>query len=169
MDTQRLTETLKEFGARTGAALLDLLKAAGAAAAKKLSEFFAWTAEAISSWFSSLTLPMLPTFMKIFANKSVNKTIFFALAAFLILINVRTFMLFGIDKKNAASKKNRVSEKKLMRLCFWGGAAGGLVGMLVFRHKTLHKKFSVGVPVMFAVQLVVWSFILGFLGYWAFF
>ena len=52
---------------------------------------------------------------------------------------------------------------------FFGGATGGIIGMNVFRHKTLKKKFSVGIPSLFVLQLILNSFILGFLGFWTFF
>ena len=79
-------------------------------------------------------------------------------------------MMFGIDKKRSKSrKKYRVPEKKLLSLCFFGGAGGGVLGMQIFRHKTQHKKFTILVPLMFVIQLILYSVLLGFLGFWAFF
>ena len=79
------------------------------------------------------------------------------------------FALFGADKSNAKRKQRRIKESKLMKVCFFGGATGGIIGMNVFRHKTLKKKFSVGIPILFVLQLILNSFILGFLGFWTFF
>lgn len=165
MNKEEILRLLGDFGT----SVLEALKVAGAFIWEQLENFFSWAVESISVWLSTLTLPMLPTFMKIFSNKSINKGIFFVVVAFLVIMNIWAFMLYGIDKKKAASKKYRIPEKKLMKVCFWGGAAGGLIGMLIFRHKTQHKKFTVSIPVMFVIQLVLYSFILGFLGFWAFF
>ena len=117
-------------------------------------------------WLASLPWP---TAIKLFSNDTFNKYLFFGVAAFILLMNIWAFALFGADKASAKRKDRRIKESKLMRVCFWGGAIGGLIGMNVFRHKTLKKKFSVGVPIMFVLQLILDSFILGFLGFWTFF
>jgi len=71
--------------------------------------------------------------------------------------NVITFAVMGIDKFKAASHRWRISEKTLMALAFCMGAAGVLLGMTVFRHKTKHPKFFVGVPVALACNVgVIW-------------
>ena len=115
----------------------------------------AWTA--VSTWFHALPFP---TSIKLFGNDTVNKYLFFGIWA---------FYLFGHDKSRAKRRDRRISEKKLFRVCFWGGAIGGLIGMNAFHHKTLKKKFSVGVPILFVLQLIADSFVLGFLGFWTFF
>lgn len=119
-----------------------------------------------AQWFTSLPLPNA---IKLFSNDTLNKYLFFGLAIYLILMNIWAFMLFGTDKSKAQRKKRRVRESKLFKVCFFGGATGGLIGMNVFRHKTLKKKFSIGIPILFILQLVFNSFILGFLGFWTFF
>ena len=135
-----------------------------------MQEFFSWATLAFSSWISSLTLPMMPTILKIFSNKTINAAVFFVVLLYIVFINIYAFILYGTDKKKAQTRKaRRISEKSLLKACMLGGAAGALLGMLVFRHKTQHKKFIILVPVMFAVQLVLDSVILGFLGFWAFF
>lgn len=135
-----------------------------------LQEFFSWAALSFSSWLSSLTLPMLPTILKIFSNKTINAAVFFIVLLYIVFINIYAFILYGSDKKKAQTRKaRRISEKSLLKSCALGGAAGGLIGMQIFRHKTLHKKFTILVPLMFAVQLILDSVILGFLGFWAFF
>lgn len=135
-----------------------------------LQEIFANAAIAVSEWFSSLTLPMLPTILKVFSNKKINAAVFFIVLLYILIMNIWAFVMYGADKKKAKTRKaRRISEKALLKVCFFGGAAGGLIGMQIFRHKTLHKKFKILVPLMFAVQLVLDSFILGFLGFWAFF
>ena len=128
----------------------------------------AWTA--ICGWASSLPIPSA---LKLFSNATVNQYLFFGVIIYIVLMNVWAIVLFGTDKsiaKNKHSKKrSRVSEKKLFSVCFWGGAIGGMIGMYLFRHKTLKKKFSIGVPVLFLLQLLLDSFVLGFLGFWTFF
>ena len=79
------------------------------------------------------------------------------LAGWLILINIVTFLVFGLDKflSKHPRFRQRVPEKNLLLLAVVGGSVGALLGMLVFRHKTLHRVFRVGVPVILAVQLLL--------------
>jgi uncharacterized membrane protein YsdA (DUF1294 family) len=145
-----------------GQALLFILQEAW----KWLKIFGEWLFKWLSDWLSTINFP---TVMKLFSDVRANRTLFIALAAYIVFMNVWAFSLFARDKHSAKRKQRRISESKLMKVCFFGGAAGGLIGMNVFRHKTLHKKFTVGVMLMFIVQLILYSFILGFLGFWAFF
>ena len=71
---------------------------------------------------------------------------------YLIIVNIVTFFAYGIDKIKAKKGSWRTPEAVLLLLAFIGGAAGALAGMLLFRHKTQHKKFTILVPMM----LVVW-------------
>lgn len=77
------------------------------------------------------------------------------LAAWLVLINTVTFLIFGVDKLLAKHPRfrQRVPEKNLLLLAVVGGSVGALLGMYLFLHKTLHRVFRVGVPVILAVQL----------------
>ena len=79
------------------------------------------------------------------------------LAGWLILINIVTFVVFGLDKLLAKHPRfrQRVPEKNLLLLAVVGGSVGALLGMYLFRHKTLHRVFRVGVPVILAVQLLL--------------
>lgn len=78
------------------------------------------------------------------------------LALWLIVINVAAFCAFGIDKWKAKHPgRRRIPERNLMLSALAGGSVGALLGMKVFHHKTLHKLFSVGVPVILAVHLVL--------------
>lgn len=123
----------------------------------------------VGGLLQNINIPSSPTVIKLFSNTAVNRVVFFIAAVYILLMNIWAFALYGIDKRNAIRRKLRISERKLIRVCAWGGAGGGLFGMLLFRHKTKHKKFSVSVPILFAIQLILDSFILGFLGFWAFF
>ena len=70
------------------------------------------------------------------------------------VINIAGFCLCGYDK--AASKKrsrHRVRESTLLSVAALGGAVGIYLGMLIFHHKTLHKKFMLGVPILLLIQV----------------
>jgi uncharacterized membrane protein YsdA (DUF1294 family) len=77
---------------------------------------------------------------------------------YLAIINVITFFLFGIDKLKAKRSKWRVSEAMLLGMAAIGGSIGAWLGMMVWHHKTLHKKFRYGIPLILMVQigLLVW-------------
>ena len=77
---------------------------------------------------------------------------------YLIIINVVTFFVYGIDKYKAKHDKWRIPEATLLLLAVVGGSVGAWCGMKVWRHKTMHKKFKYGVPAIFILQvaLAVW-------------
>lgn len=135
-------------------------------AAVAIGKALQWLWKIISEWVSQIPLP---TSIKLFSNDTVNLYVFTAVAALLLFANIRALYLFGKDKSCAKRKQRRVQESKLFRACFFGGAIGGIIGMNLFHHKTLKKKFSIGVPILFVIQLVLDSFVLGFLGFWTFF
>lgn len=65
----------------------------------------------------------------------------------------------GMDKSKAKRGKWRISEKTLMMIAFIGGSCGMLLGMHYFRHKTKHKLFTIGVPSILIVELIVFVYI----------
>lgn len=82
------------------------------------------------------------------------------IAVWLAGINLIAFCVFGLDKWKARRKERhadirRVPEKVLFSLAILGGSAGALLGMKVFHHKTLHRSFRIGIPVILLVQLAV--------------
>ena len=80
---------------------------------------------------------------------------------YFIGINVLTFLLYGIDKWKAQRGKWRIPEDTLIWLAIVGGSIGALLGMYLFHHKTKHRKFALGVPAIFLVQvLLIYFFIL---------
>ena len=110
-----------------------------------------------------------------------------ALLYYLIVINVVTFLVYGIDK--AASKRRqsqtrlryaereqarpkvkwrakqgswRISEASLLILAVIGGSIGALLGMKVWHHKTMHKKFKYGLPLILLSQIALIYFICNF-------
>ena len=76
-----------------------------------------------------------------------------AFAIYLIGINILTFLIFGADKWKAKRDKWRIPEDTLIWLAIVGGSVGALLGMYLFRHKTKHGKFQIGIPVILLVQL----------------
>ena len=71
---------------------------------------------------------------------------------YLILINLAAYAAFGWDKHKARRGGWRIPERTLLLLALAGGSVGAWIGMKVFRHKTRHPKFSVGLPVILAAQ-----------------
>ena len=76
-----------------------------------------------------------------------------ALLYYLIVINIVTFTVYGIDKWKAKQGSWRISEATLLILAIIGGSIGALLGMKVWRHKTQHKKFKYGVPLILLTQI----------------
>ena len=74
---------------------------------------------------------------------------------YLLIINVISYTAMGMDKYRAVKQQWRIPEKTLFLFALLGGSAGGLFGMYFFRHKTLHKKFSVGFPLLLIVQCLL--------------
>lgn len=74
---------------------------------------------------------------------------------YLLIMNLFTFLMMGIDKKKAKKGRWRVPEKTLFILVALGGGIGGIAGMYVFRHKTKKMKFIIGFPLIIIMQIVV--------------
>lgn len=73
---------------------------------------------------------------------------------YLITINAIGFCLMLADKHRARKNLWRIPEARLMLTAFLGGSIGVMLGMHLARHKTKHLKFAIGVPVIFAWQVV---------------
>ena len=73
----------------------------------------------------------------------------------LVGLNVLTFVVYGIDKWQAKRGNWRISEATLLLLAVVGGSMGALLGMRVWHHKTLHKKFKYGLPLILIVQALL--------------
>ena len=78
-----------------------------------------------------------------------------SLLYYLIAINAITFITYGIDKWKARKNKWRIPESTLLLLAVFGGSIGAFLGMRVWRHKTMHKKFKYGIPLIIILQLGV--------------
>lgn len=72
---------------------------------------------------------------------------------YLILINATAWLLMLIDKRKAQKHLFRIPEKVLLGIGILGGSLGGICGMIMFRHKTKKPLFSIGLPVIFLLQI----------------
>ena len=77
----------------------------------------------------------------------------------LIVINVITFLVYGIDKWKAKQGNWRISEATLLLLAVIGGSIGALLGMQIWHHKTMHLKFKYGLPLILLAQIALIYFI----------
>ena len=75
------------------------------------------------------------------------------LLKYILVVNVLTFIVYGVDKGKARRGRWRVPEAMLLGLAALGGSVGAWLAMQLFRHKTQKKKFRYGVPVLFVLQL----------------
>lgn len=79
---------------------------------------------------------------------------------YMVIMSVIGFVSMGIDKKRAINKKWRTPEKTLFIIAFLGGAAGSVLGMRIFKHKTKHMKFVIFMPLFLALQIAGTAFYL---------
>lgn len=78
----------------------------------------------------------------------------------LLLMNVLTFTLMGIDKMKAKAGKWRIPEKTLFVATALFGGLGGTLGMTFFRHKTKHWYFKLGFPALLVIQIALLALLL---------
>ena len=76
---------------------------------------------------------------------------------YFILVNAVAFMLMGIDKARArrGESRRRIPERRLLGFGAAGGALGAMTAMRMFRHKTKHASFALGLPFMFIVHAAI--------------
>lgn len=86
--------------------------------------------------------------------------LYYIIGAYLALINIVLFVLFGRDKAAAQRGARRTPETTLLALAVIGGSLGGLLGMLLFRHKTRKPAFRIGLPLILIVQLLLAGWLL---------
>lgn len=86
-----------------------------------------------------------------------------AMLIYLAIINVVAFILYGVDKRRAERDEWRISEATLMTVAVIGGSLGAWLGMYVFHHKTRHKKFYIGIPLILLAQIVLAVFLAYFM------
>ena len=74
---------------------------------------------------------------------------------YFLAVNITTFFMYGIDKYKEKKGKWRISEATLLLMAAIGGSIGAWVGMRVWHHKTMHKKFMYGIPIIIIIQIAV--------------
>ena len=79
---------------------------------------------------------------------------------YLLAVNIATFLLYGIDKYKAKKSKWRISEATLLTMAAIGGSIGAWAGMRLWHHKTMHKKFKYGIPVIIILQVALAVYLL---------
>ena len=79
---------------------------------------------------------------------------------YLFAINIVSFFLYGIDKYKAKKNQWRISEATLLLMAVIGGSIGAWVGMRIWHHKTMHKKFKYGIPVIIIFQVALAVYLL---------
>ena len=79
---------------------------------------------------------------------------------YLILINASGFLLMLLDKRRAVKNLWRIPERTLLLISLFGGCLGTMLGMRLARHKTKKPAFSIGIPVMFALWVILGIFLL---------
>lgn len=85
------------------------------------------------------------------------------LLLYFLIINAAGFLLMLADKHKAKKNCWRIPESTLMLVAALGGSVGSLIGMYTVRHKTKHPKFTVGIPLILALQIVLAVWIMVFL------
>ena len=79
---------------------------------------------------------------------------------YLLAVNIVTFILYGIDKYKAKKGKWRISEATLLTMAAIGGSIGAWAGMRLWHHKTMHKKFKYGIPIIIIMQVALAVYLL---------
>ena len=84
-------------------------------------------------------------------------TMYELLTFYLAAINIAGFLAMGIDKKKAARHEWRIPERVLFGIALLGGSIGSLAGMHAFRHKTRHLTFTIGLPLILVLQVMIFQ------------
>ena len=82
------------------------------------------------------------------------------LLVYLLIVNALGFILMLVDKIKAKKNLWRIPEKTLMMVAVIGGSIGSYAGMRIFRHKTMHPKFYIGIPVILALQIMAAAYLI---------
>lgn len=90
------------------------------------------------------------TFLEYISNYSI-----IVILIYLVVMNIIGFASMGIDKSKAKRGAWRIPEKTLFLIAILGGSIGSIVGMKQFRHKTKHKTFTIGMPAIFIIQVII--------------
>ena len=86
-------------------------------------------------------------------------TLHSCLAYYHLALNAVTFIVYGIDKYKAKKVKWRIPEATLLLLAVVGGSVGAWIGMKIWHHKTMHKKFKYGIPAILLIQIALMAYL----------
>lgn len=91
-------------------------------------------------------------------NPDINLALI--LLIYILIINLIGLSMMGIDKYKAKIKAWRIPESNLFLIAIVGGSIGSLAGMFIFRHKTKHWSFLIGMPLIIVIQLalIIWLY-----------
>ena len=79
---------------------------------------------------------------------------------YFVIINIISILICSYDKYAAKKGRRRIPEKNLFSLCIFGGSISMYITMRLIRHKTKHKRFMLGIPLIFLVQISLLIFVL---------
>ena len=79
---------------------------------------------------------------------------------YLLAVNITSFLLYGIDKYKAKKGRWRISEATLLLMAVIGGSIGAWGGMRIWHHKTMHKMFKYGIPIIIILQVALAVYLL---------
>ena len=86
----------------------------------------------------------------------MKKYVLLAIVSYLVIMNVAGFVLMLVDKKKSKKRHaRRIPETVLLCIAYLGGSIGVMAGMEIFRHKTKHKRFYLGIPLTLIGQVLI--------------
>ena len=113
----------------------------------------------LHGFFATGSCPMARALKEAFEGTAVVLTPDLSLAYYLLAINAVTFIIYGIDKYKAKNAKWRIPEATLLLMAVIGGSVGAWLGMKVWHHKTMHKKFKYGIPAILLIQIALMTYL----------
>lgn len=93
-----------------------------------------------------LVLETVGGFMRMYASFFVG---------YALLVNILAYAMYALDKKYAKKRQWRIPEATLLLIAWLGGSVGAFLAMHILRHKTKHAKFTVTVPLVMLLQIVL--------------
>ena len=121
----------------------------------------------MDNFIDSIIMKILNPIMSAFESclNFIFSTRFSTLAFGFLFMNSVGFLLMYLDKKYAKEEKPRIRERTLFLAALLFGSFGIFLGMRKFRHKTLHKSFTIGIPLIMFIQVIfiIYSLIKGWL------
>ncbi|PZD96250.1 DUF1294 domain-containing protein [Paenibacillus sambharensis] len=87
----------------------------------------------------------------------------FIVAGYVVIVNMLMFCFMTVDKRRAVKGARRIAEKTLFTTAALGGAAGGIAAMQLWRHKTRHRSFTLGLPLLVVLHLAIITLIVNYM------